>query len=118
MDAGAVDGTTRSRPRGPVAQLEVAEVSRPSSAGCWAKPRIRSNAIRAWSRLAAPIVTDGARDREQVMQGDLRRERRLGVAARQDRDDLARRAEVGPRDPALVRLERSSISSQNARRPL
>jgi len=43
---------------------------------------------------------------EQVVNGDQRRRRRLGVAARQDRCDLARLAEVRPCDPALERRER------------
>jgi len=42
---------------------------------------------------------------EQMVQGDLRRERRFRVAARQDRADLACAAEVRARDALLVRVQ-------------
>jgi hypothetical protein len=45
-------------------------------------------------------------DRAEVMHADLRRERGLGVAARQDRADLAGRPEVRACDPLLVRVQR------------
>lgn len=48
----------------------------------------------------------GAGRGEQVMQRDLCGDRRLRVAPRQDRADLAGRPEVRPRDPLLVWMQR------------
>jgi hypothetical protein len=48
----------------------------------------------------------GARDGEEVVQGDLGRQRGLRVSAGDDRGDLSGRPEVGAGDPALVGVQR------------